>query len=240
MPIQKTFKRRVRTRMAKTGESYTAARRQLIRKSADGATDAAAALPGAPTVALTPPATEVPPELLTSDNSMRRATGKGHGEWFAILDTWGATGHNHTEIARWLNAEHGVTGWWSQNITVNYERARRMRRPGQMADGYSVSATRTIAAEPERVLAAFTDTPVRKRWLPGAPMRQRPTKAALTARFDWAEPKSRVVVIVGPKSPGKSVVAVTCEQVPDPDAAESLKQQWRASLGALKALLEQQ
>ena len=30
MTTQKTFKRRVRDRMAKTGESYTAARRQLV------------------------------------------------------------------------------------------------------------------------------------------------------------------------------------------------------------------
>ena len=58
---------------------------------------------------------------------MRNATGKGHGEWFGLLDAWGATDHSHTEIARWLNAEHGVPGWWSQNITVNYERARGMR-----------------------------------------------------------------------------------------------------------------
>ena len=32
MPTQKLFKRRVRARMTKTGESYTAARRQLLRK----------------------------------------------------------------------------------------------------------------------------------------------------------------------------------------------------------------
>ena len=170
---------------------------------------------------------------------MRNATGKGHGEWFALLDGWGAIDRSHTEIARWLNTEHGVPGWWSQNITVNYERARGMRKPGQMADGFSVSVSRTIAAEPEQVLAAFTDTKIRRRWLPDAPMRQRPTRAALTARFDWADPKSRVVVIVGPKRPDKSVVTVTCEQVPDADAADALKPQWRASLGALKALLEQ-
>lgn len=235
MPTQKTFKRRVRTRMAKTGESYTAARRQLIRKSADGPVEPAEAPADVTAAGL---GTDVPPDLLTSDDSMRKATGKGHAEWFAILDRWGATGHSHTEIARWLNLENGVAGWWSQNITVNYERARGMRRPGQMANGFSVSATRTIGAEPERVLKAFTDTATRKRWLPGAPMRQRPTKAALTARFDWAEPASRVVVIVGEKGPGSSVVTVTCEQVPDAEAAEALKQRWRASLGDLKSLLE--
>ena len=240
MPTQKTFKRRVRTRMAKTGESYTAARRQLIRKSGDGPAQPVdirdEATGTAPPPA--PASTDVPPELLTSDESMRRATGKGHGEWFAILDTWGATGHTHSEIASWLNAEHGVPGWWSQNITVNYERARGMRRPGQMADGFSVSVSRTIAAEPDRVLAAFTDAAIRERWLPGGPMRQRPTRAALTARFDWADPKSRVVVIVNPKGSDKSVVNVTCEQVPDADAAEALKGRWRASLGDLKARLE--
>ena len=237
MPTQKTFKRRVRTRMAKTGESYTAARRQLIRKSVDGAEEAAEALEAR--AAGPAAATDVQPELLTSDDAMRRATGKGHGEWFAILDTWGATGHTHTEIARWLNAEHGVPGWWSQNVTVNYERARGMRRPGQMADGFSVSVSRTIAAEPDQALAAFTDTAIRTRWLPGAPMHQRPTRAALTARFDWAEPTSRVVVNVAAKGSDRSVVTVTCEQVPDADAADSLKARWRASLDDLKTLLEQ-
>ncbi len=34
MTQQKTFKRRVRARMAKTGESYTAARRQLLADAA--------------------------------------------------------------------------------------------------------------------------------------------------------------------------------------------------------------
>ena len=235
MPTQKTFKRRVRTRMAKTGESYTAARRQLIRKSSEAPAEHAV-VPEIEAPAV--PAAHVPAELLTTDDSMRKATGKGHGEWFAILDTWGATGHTHTEIARWLNAEHGVPGWWSQNITVNYERARGMRAPGQMADGFSVSATRTIDALPERVLKAFTDSAIRKRWLPGAPMRQRPTRAALTARFDWVEPKSRVVVIVAAKDPGRSVVTVTCERVPGADAAKDLQQRWRSALGDLKAMLE--
>ena len=238
MPTQKTFKRRVRTRMAKTGESYTAARRQLIRKSGDAPAEVVDAQDDATVSPPAPASTDVPPELLTSDESMRRATGKGHAEWFAILDTWGATAYTHTEIARWLNAEHGVPGWWTQNITVNYERARGMRRPGQMADGFSVSVSRTIAAQPERVLAAFTDAAIRKRWLPDAPIRPRPTKAALTARFDWADPTSRVVVNVTPKGSDRSVATVTCEKVPDADAAEALKGRWRSSLDDLKTLLE--
>ena len=45
-------------------------------------------------------------------------------------------------------------------------------------------------------------------------------------------------MIVGAKGPGRSVVTVTCEQVPDADAAEALKGRWRRALGDLKSLLE--
>jgi hypothetical protein len=47
MPTQKVFKQRIRTRMTKTGESYTAARRQLLNKSGEVARGAPAA-PAAP------------------------------------------------------------------------------------------------------------------------------------------------------------------------------------------------
>ncbi len=234
MPTQKTFKGRVRTRMTKTGESYTAARHQLLRKAGE---------PEAPTPADVdaPPAAEVEPapELMTSDDAMRRATGKGHEEWFALLDAWGASTHSHTEIARWLNGTHGVPGWWTQNITVNYERTRGMRRAHQMSDGFSISVTRTVAADAERSLAAFTNAAMRRRWLPEGSLRQRPTRAKLTARFDWSDPPSRVVVNVAPKGDGKALVAIAHEKLPDHRAAERFKASWREWLGELKGFLEQ-
>ncbi len=228
MPTQKLFKRRVRARMAKTGESYTAARHQLLRKAGEmAAVDSPA------------PSTDVPAEAMqVSDEAMRRATGKSHAEWFALLDAWGATRHMHTEIAQWLSQSQGVPGWWTQSVTVAYERARGMRATHQMADGFNVSATRTVGAFASRALEAFTDERIRERWLPGAPMRQRPTRAALTARFDWAEPPSRVVVIVDARDDGRSTVSVTHERVPDAAAADGLKRVWRERLGDLKALLE--
>lgn len=231
MPTQKTFKQRVRTRMTKTGESYTAARRQLLHKAGE---------PIAPEpVDLAPsPEPADSPELMTSDAAMRRRTGKGHDEWFALLDAWGATEHKHPEIARWLSETHGVPGWWTQNITVNYERARGMRRTHEMGDGFSISVTRTVAADPAAALDAFTATSGRQRWLPDAPMRQRPTRAKSTARFDWDEPPSRVVVTVVPKGTDKTLVAVAHEKLPDAAAAARFKIAWREWLGALKAVLE--
>jgi uncharacterized protein YndB with AHSA1/START domain len=235
MPTQKVFKQRVRTRMTKTGESYTAARRQLLNKAGEVA-------PEGPAMSESPAAPEsqaIPSDAqLVADEAMIRATGKGHAEWFAILDAWGAIDHNHTEIARWLGANHGVPGWWTQNITVAYERVRGRRRPGQMADGFSVSVTRTIAVDPARALEAFTNVELRARWLPDAPLTARPTRAARTARFDWAEPASRVVVVIVPKDPGKATVAIAHERLADSATAEQLKGAWREWLGELKAFLE--
>lgn len=245
MPTQKIFKRRVRARMTKTGESYTAARRQLLLKTADAPeavpSKSAPDLPDPGPAASAPTAAPTSVDeagLLTSDVSMRRRTGKGHAEWFALLDGWGATGHSHTEIARWLAEAHDVPGWWTQNITVAYERARGMRARHQMRDGYSISVTKTVAADPAAALGAFTDLAIRERWLPNAPMEQRPTRAVLAARFDWADPSSRVVVGVARKGPDKVTVAVAHERIADAAAAERLKTYWRERLAELKTVLE--
>jgi uncharacterized protein YndB with AHSA1/START domain len=232
MPTQKVFKQRVRTRMTKTGESYTAARHQLLRKASEPEPSPR------PSASVADPIDSVPPDaLLVADEAMLRATGKRYAEWFALLDEWGATQHTHTEIARWLSATYGAPGWWVQNLTVSYERARGMRARHQMANGFSVSVTRTVDAGPDRVLAAFTDEMVRATWMP-VPMRQRPTRARNTARFDWDEPRSRVVVSLAPRGDDRTTITVGHEQLPDADAGEQMKVRWREWLAALKAHLE--
>lgn len=234
MPTQKTFKTRVRARMTKTGESYTTARLQLLRK-ADRTDDAEAptALPEAPAA----PAAQAP-TYQTSDESMRAATGRAHDQWFALLDAWGGAGRRHAEIARWLGETHGVAGWWSQNITVDYERARGLRDVHQTSGGYGISVNRTIAVPADRLLAAFTDPDARARRLPDAPIRTRPTRAVNTARFDWDQPPSRLVVTVAPKGDDRATVNVTHERLPDADAAARFKEAWRTWLGTLKEALE--
>ncbi len=220
MTNQKALKRRVRARAAKTGESYTAARSQVLRRSA---------------------APEPDPNLdnasLVSDQAMQRATGRPFREWVELLDTWGATAHRHPEIARWLAEEHDVAPWWRQSITVGYERARGMRAVHETSTGFSFNVSRTLAADAIRVTDAFTDADVRDEWLPDAPMRERTVRPGTSARFDWDDPPSRLVIGVEPKDAGRVVLNVTHEKLPDADAVERLKAFWRARLEALKELL---
>lgn len=222
MTTHKTLKRRVRARAAKTGESYTAARAQLLRK-----TD--------------PPEPATPDTLAiagVSDEAMIRATGKPLGEWLPLLDAWGADQRTHTKIARWIVAEHGVPGWWAQNVTVAYERARGMRALHEVPSGFSISVSKSISATPERVSDAWTDASLRAAWLPAAPIRVRRSTRGRSARFDWDEPTSLVGVMLFTKGEGKTQISLSHEKLPDADSAERLKVMWRERMAVLKDVLE--
>jgi hypothetical protein len=218
MTTQKSFKRAVRDRMEKTGERYTAARAHLL--PADEAADP-----------------EYEPRM--SADAVRGATGREWDEWFALLDEWGGAEHQHKEIAAYLAGEHGVPGWWAQTVTVEYERARGLRAPGSGRDGlFSVGASRTIAVPVERLYAAFVDPELRERWLAGDRVRERTLLPHRSARFDWEDGATRLVVGFVDKGAGKSQVALSHERVPDAEVAAELKAYWRERLTALKALLE--
>jgi hypothetical protein len=223
MTRQKMFKQDVRTRMEKTGESYSEARRQLLAK-AERKAEAASVEEYEP---------------LMSDEAIQRRTGKRWGEWFAILDSWGAADRKHKEIAAWLSEKHGVDGWSAQSLTVGYERARGLRAPGQRpGEGFSATASRTIAVPVKRLFEAFTDESVRERWLPDGELRERTSRSPKSARFDWEDGSTRVVVGFDAKGDAKSQVALQHERLPDAEAAEKMKAFWRERLSAIKELLE--
>jgi hypothetical protein len=218
MTRQRSFKRIVRARMEKTGESYTAARRSLL--AADG------------------PKASAGPTMTVSDEVIRRRTGRGWEEWFDLLDEWGAVERPHREIARWLRSEHGIDGWSAQSVTVSYERARELRAVGERPDGFSVTAQKTVAVPVDRLFDAFVDQSQRKRWLPDGELRERTATKPKSARFDWGDGETRVVVGFTAKGEEKSTAALEHERLPDADEAERMKTFWRERIAALKDMLE--
>jgi uncharacterized protein YndB with AHSA1/START domain len=220
MVTQHTFKKRVRARMAKTGESYTAARRMLI---------AAGDAPEETGATFEPP---------VADEAVAAATGQRWESWFGALDAAGAVSKTHTQIAALLVDDHGVSGWWAQSITVAYERARGLRAVGQHADGWAITATKTIGVPVEGLYAAVTDDETRARWLPGAELRLRTKTASKVARYDWEDGSTRVAVFFSAKTEASSTLSVEHARLPDADTADEMKTYWRGRVTALKALLE--
>ena len=223
MTTQKLFKRRVRERMSKTGESYTAARHHVAptrdRAEADRARLASA-------------------RELASDEKLTAATGRDWDGWLTILDRWGARGRKHGEIVSFLSTEQSVPPWWTQAITNGYERARGMRLKHQQADGFTIYASKTVGVPLAVLFDAFVDKPMRERWLTDGSMSLRNAQARKVARFDWGDGASRVLVTFEEKGPAKATAHVSHERLPDAETADVAKASWRKRVAALKAVME--
>lgn len=105
----------------------------------------------------------------TSDEAVRRATGRGRNEWFALLDRWRAAAHKHRDINAWIMQEDNVGNWWTQTLTVDYEQACGLGEPrGNRKGTFAVTASATVGVSFKQLFDAFTDPALRERWLPGA------------------------------------------------------------------------
>jgi hypothetical protein len=220
MTRQRSFKRLVRSRMEKTGESYTAARAMLLsgeeRRTAEE------------------------PPLLASDERIRERTGRGWEEWFDLLDDWGAAERPHREIARWVADQLGIGPlvWDAQAITSSYERARGLRAVGETEQGFAASTSRTVAVPVERLFDAVVDESLRRSWLPDGELSERTATRPKSARFDWGDGTSRVMVVFDAKGEQKSTVALQHVRLPDSETADRMKAYWRERVTALKEELE--
>jgi hypothetical protein len=228
MTTDKARKRAVRSRMHKTGERYAAARRHVAR---DGATIeppmSAAPLP------------ELPPRVADpgmNDASLIKGTGHDWDHWLRLLDDWGATSHDHTEIARYVHDELGVGSWWSQSVTVGYERARGMRALHERPEGFEVSISKTVPLPALEAWRAFVEPSTRSRWLDiGLRMRTGTRTMGRAARFDVPSDGSQVNVAFTPKGDDRSVVTVTVVRLRDADTVEARRGEWRSRLATLAA-----
>lgn len=171
-------------------------------------------------------------------DAVARATGKAWDQWLGILDKAGAAAMPHKAIARMLSEKYAVPPWWSQMITVGYEQARGLREAYQMADGYSASVSRTMAAGIERLYGAWSDPALRSLWLGAAPVVVTRSKDGQSMNLAWTAGGSRVEVNFTPLGAGKSKVAIQHGKLADREAVAEKKGFWAGALGRLKALLE--
>lgn len=223
MTANKDLKRLVRARMQKTGEAYTAARAQIASKRR--------------AIARTPPPPDYAALAAMSDVTIKDKTGRTWEQWTQLLDREGAGEMKHSEIARLVNTRYRIDGWWSQSVTVGYERIKGLRVKGQRRDGtYEVGKSRTFSVPVTTLFDAWAMPSARKRWLDGATVRVRTANAPKTMRLGWAD---GTIVVVGfiAKGKAKSTVSLAHTRVPDKATANSLRKYWSERLSALGELL---
>ena len=175
-----------------------------------------------------------------SPEAVLRATGKSPEDWLAILDAAGARDMTHKDIAVLLNTLHGVSPWWSQHVTVEYERARGMRERYQTTRGYQVSVTKTLPVPLATLYAAFADAESRGQWLPEAPITIRKDTPEKTTRVTWADGDGKetgVDVSYYESGDAKSRITVMHSKLSDADDVEARRAYWKAALERLSGYL---
>jgi uncharacterized protein YndB with AHSA1/START domain len=225
MPSQKDFKRVVRARMRKTGESYTAARAILLKKESHPAPASAPAAPDYATLAG------------MSDATIKAKTGCDWAAWVFALDYSKAESWSHREIAEFVHEKYKVPEWWSQAVTVGYERIKGLREIGQRRDGnFEASRSKTVAVPVRTLYRAFADGRVRKRWLPDVKLTVRKATPDKSVRITWDDGTS-VEVWLTAKGTGKASAAVAHTKLVSKEAALRLKAWWGDRLDEMAGVL---
>lgn len=213
MTTQESFKKRVRARMAMTGERYTTARRALLARAA---------------ARRRPRVSE--PEV--GDEAVISATGRGWDDWCSLIDGWPGDTWDHAAVARRLQTEHGLNGWWAQSVTGGYERITGRRLPGQMPDGtFTANRSKTVAADADQLRRLLLDDRDRADLFPDevTELRSKPTSKSIRLGLDPG------VALIGlqPLADGRTKVTVQHEKLPTIDDIERWKFWWSDWLDAI-------
>jgi len=216
MPKNKDLKRLIRARMEKTGESYTTARLRLLEKSLP-TTDEYAELAG------------------MSEDAVVKATGRSWVEWARTLDELDASALEHRDIVTLVH-ERGASEWWSQMVTVAYERFRGLREPGQRrGGGFDVNKSRTVKVSHGRLFAAW-EPEAREAWL-DVPLEDSTVSPPNSRRMKLPTGDT-VALWFTEKGPEKCSVSVQVGGFPDKEAAEAARAEWHGRLDRLVEWLD--
>lgn len=171
------------------------------------------------------------------EDAVKEATGKSWAQWFAILDRKGASDLPHKEIAALLAGDYGVAPWWSQTVTVGYERARGLREKHEKPDGFSVSVSRVINAPVGAVFGAWSTAPRRRTWLGGHLLSVRKATANRSMRITWDADGTNVDVNFTVKGPEKCQLSVEHSRLAGAEDGARMKALWSEAIERLKTVL---
>lgn len=171
-----------------------------------------------------------------SDEAVKKATGKDWDGWLKVIDKAGGKKMSHKEIVAFLDANHEVSGWWIQMVTVGYEQARGLRVLHEKPGGFEIGVSKTVNVPIDTLFDAFADDKRRAAWC-GDWLSVRKATRPKSVRFDF-KGGTLVSVNLFPKGAGKSYAGVGHMKLKDAKAAAKMKKFWTEKLGELKAQLE--
>ncbi len=172
-----------------------------------------------------------------TDKTVKKATGKGWNDWFAILKQEEADQLIHKDIARLLTDKYKIDGWWAQSITVEFERYLGRRQVGQVKSGtFQTAVSKTMPGNLDQVFDLWLEAVKGAEEFNSIPLAGKPAISKTEKWRYWRvnlKDGSKITITVGFKSEDKSVLTFSNEKLKDQDAIESWKAFWKDYLKKL-------
>ncbi|MBU1652435.1 hypothetical protein KKA00_09455 [bacterium] len=166
------------------------------------------------------------------NDAVEAKTGKIWSEWFTVLDAEGAKGLDHKGIVKILVDKYQLDGWWSQMVTVGYERERGLRELYEKSGGYEISCSKTLPVSVEQAFKAWQDDAVRKKWLSESIIVHKATPHK-SMRVTWIDGQKSISVNFYPRRVDKCQISVLHGKLPDSKAVDEMKVFWGEALKRL-------
>jgi hypothetical protein len=166
-----------------------------------------------------------------SGKAVQKSTGKKWEEWFSIIDSLGK-GMEHRYIASYLHKEFQVTPWWSQMITVAYEKEKGLRENYQRPNGYSISVSKIIEAPVSTLYRKCENKEAQDKWLSkyDGKMIIHKSTPNKSMRITWVDGKSNLEMNFYDKGESKSQIVIQHNRLHDKKQADKMKLYWKDSL----------
>lgn len=186
------------------------------------------------------------------------ATGRDSQAWFAVLDGFGGLTKGRRELTYHLVNEHKVELWWATTLNNGYEIARGAREKDGLPKGYTICATKTLAATPARCYAALTEATQLDVWFgpahevdfrdggfwrnaDGNRVSVRKLSAGKTLKLVWEDTALTCPTPVEIKltpSAAKTGIVVTIDRLQTRAEADGYRKAWGEALNRFKSYVE--
>lgn len=175
-----------------------------------------------------------------SPESIKNGTGKEWAAWLKILDDANATTMTHTQIAKHIDENYDVGGWWAQGIAIGYEYERGMRERGMTSDGFATNASKTLNIPVEQAWGLWANDDLRAQWLDPALLTVSSATPSKSFNAKWNSDDSRVSVHFTAKGEHKSSFGVQQRRLPQQEDIDVQKAFWKEAITRLVKVAEQQ
>ena len=173
-----------------------------------------------------------------SDESVKKSTGKTWKQWFSILNKAGAKKMEHKTVAKLLHNKYGLSGWWSQTVTVQYEQEVKGRKKHEKPEGFQISKSITLASPVTKIYNTINSPLKRIVWLNDPAITITKSTKDKSIRGKWSDKKANIEFQLYPKDINKTQVVVQQSRIKSAKEAEKMKTYWGKQLNNLKKYLE--